>query len=294
MVLTYNSITNPPASRRNASCKPARNRCPLLEACHAWLHHRPIATLAREMRRSAEHRVSIAMAHRATPTRRLSVAGFAAVVAAHVLLAVLLLRAESWVPPAAERVLAVSLLSDVAPAPTRPERTPNAAPPRPRTIETPPPAQIAGPAEVVAATPFEAPRPPAPAPVAAAPVAAAPAPPTDKTPAAPPPASSPAPASPPAPAVTPARFDADYLDNPKPGYPPVSRRLGEEGRVVLRVRVDSAGLAVEAQVHASSGFDRLDSAALSTVRRWKFVPARRGSEAVAATVLVPITFSLKG
>jgi protein TonB len=96
-----------------------------------------------------------------------------------------------------------------------------------------------------------------------------------------------------APAQTQPRFDADYLDNPKPQYPALSRRVGEQGRVLLRVRVDAAGKALEVQLHTSSGYARLDNAALETVRRWKFVPARLGSDPVAATVLVPIAFSLK-
>lgn len=89
------------------------------------------------------------------------------------------------------------------------------------------------------------------------------------------------------------RFDADYLLNPKPVYPALSRRMNEEGRVVLRVQVRADGNAAEVQLHTSSGSPRLDQSALDTVRRWKFVPARRGDEAVAATVLVPIVFSLK-
>ena len=69
--------------------------------------------------------------------------------------------------------------------------------------------------------------------------------------------------------------------------------MGEQGRVVLRVRVDAQGLPIDVQLHASSGSERLDASALQTVRRWKFIPARLGNDAVAATVLVPIAFSLK-
>jgi protein TonB len=100
-----------------------------------------------------------------------------------------------------------------------------------------------------------------------------------------------APTAPPQP--TQPRFDADYLDNPKPTYPTLSRRMGEEGRVVLRVHVAASGLPLDVALHAGSGSSRLDQAALDAVRRWKFVPARLGSETVAATVLVPIVFSLK-
>jgi protein TonB len=103
-----------------------------------------------------------------------------------------------------------------------------------------------------------------------------------------------APAAPAAPApLTAPRFDAAYLDNPTPNYPPLSRRGREEGRVVLRVLVEASGLAATLQVQSSSGFERLDRAASAAVSHWKFVPARQGSEAVAAWVLVPIVFSLK-
>jgi protein TonB len=64
--------------------------------------------------------------------------------------------------------------------------------------------------------------------------------------------------------------------------------------VLLRVQVDERGLAREVELHTSSGHPRLDTIALQTVRRWKFVPARLGEQKVAATVLVPIVFSLKG
>ena len=89
------------------------------------------------------------------------------------------------------------------------------------------------------------------------------------------------------------RFDAGYLKNPAPAYPPASRRLGEEGRVVLRVLVDRDGVPGEVAIKTSSGFPRLDQAAEDAVRRWKFVPARQGDEAVRAAVLVPIVFNLR-
>lgn len=93
-------------------------------------------------------------------------------------------------------------------------------------------------------------------------------------------------------AIAPPRFDADYLDNPRPAYPAMSRRLGEEGKVLLRVLVGSEGRAREVQLKEGSGFARLDQAAREAVARWRFVPARKGSEAVEGWVLVPITFSL--
>ena len=90
------------------------------------------------------------------------------------------------------------------------------------------------------------------------------------------------------------RFDADYLDNPSPGYPPLSRKLREEGQVLLRVRVTAEGRAEQVNLHRSSGFERLDERAVHTVRQWKFMPARQGGKPVDAWVIVPIQFSLKG
>ncbi len=93
--------------------------------------------------------------------------------------------------------------------------------------------------------------------------------------------------------ITQPRFDADYLSNPAPAYPPLSRRMGEEGKVQLRVFVDTNGRPSQIELKTSSGSPRLDQAAQEAVWRWKFVPARRGDETVAAWVLVPIVFTLQ-
>jgi protein TonB len=104
-----------------------------------------------------------------------------------------------------------------------------------------------------------------------------------------------APPAPPAPLpLTPPIFNADYLDNPAPVYPASSRRSGEQGRVILRVLVNANGGADEVQLRTSSGHLRLDETARDAVRRWKFVPAKRGAEAVPAWVLIPISFRLEG
>ncbi|HMN43761.1 MAG TPA: energy transducer TonB [Povalibacter sp.] len=108
-----------------------------------------------------------------------------------------------------------------------------------------------------------------------------------------PPSAPPAQPSTPTPAITLPRFDADYLSNPAPTYPSVSRRLREQGLVILRVRVTPAGAAAVVQVDRTSGFPRLDTAAVDAVQHWRFVPARRGDEAVEAWVLVPVEFELR-
>ncbi len=93
--------------------------------------------------------------------------------------------------------------------------------------------------------------------------------------------------------LTHARFDADFLRNPAPPYPPLSRRVGEEGKVVLRVSVNPHGNADSVEIRTSSGSSRLDEAARKTVQAWKFIPAKRGETAVQSWVLVPIIFKLE-
>lgn len=102
---------------------------------------------------------------------------------------------------------------------------------------------------------------------------------------------APKPAPPSAP--TPPRA-ADYLNNPKPPYPALSRRLGEAGVVQLRALINPDGSVAQIQLLRSSGFERLDSAALNTVRdHWKFEPARQNGQAVAEWVNFPVEFILK-
>lgn len=104
----------------------------------------------------------------------------------------------------------------------------------------------------------------------------------------------PAPPAPAPPPVTQPIFNADYLDNPAPAYPLIARRNREQGRVLLRVFVNANGNAEDVQVRTSSGSTRLDESARDAVRRWKFVPAKRGTETVPAWVLIPISFRLEG
>lgn len=95
-------------------------------------------------------------------------------------------------------------------------------------------------------------------------------------------------------AVTPPTHHAAYLRNPPPRYPISARRNGEQGTVTLRVLITREGLPASVTVEKSSGSGHLDSAALETVRTWRFVPARQGAQPVEAWVLVPIVFKLEG
>lgn len=87
-------------------------------------------------------------------------------------------------------------------------------------------------------------------------------------------------------------FDAVYLNNPRPIYPSAARDGGVQGKVLLEVNVTKQGVAGEIVVSSSSGFEVLDDAALSAVRQWRFIPAKKGAEIVEAKVVVPVEFKL--
>jgi protein TonB len=84
----------------------------------------------------------------------------------------------------------------------------------------------------------------------------------------------------------------DYIRAPAPHYPHLSRRLREQGLVVLRVLIDEQGKARVIDIQRSSGFVRLDDAAREAVSRAEFRPYVQGGEARAALVLIPIEFAL--
>lgn len=92
--------------------------------------------------------------------------------------------------------------------------------------------------------------------------------------------------------IEPPRFGVSYLNNPAPDYPATSRRLGEEGRVLMKVLVSADGAADDVQIEKSSGSERLDDAAMKAVKRWRFIPAKKNNQGMSAYVIVPIKFSL--
>ena len=91
----------------------------------------------------------------------------------------------------------------------------------------------------------------------------------------------------------PARLDTHYLSNPPPEYPEIARELGQEGTVLLQVKVSASGLVLQVSVHRSSGHNTLDTAAINAVRRWKFVPANVGNVTQEDDVIIPVSFSLE-
>lgn len=84
-----------------------------------------------------------------------------------------------------------------------------------------------------------------------------------------------------------------YLRNSPPIYPRAAREKSQEGTVLLEVEVLPTGRCGTVNILSSSGYSLLDRAALDSVRRWVFKPARRGSQLIPFWVEIPITFELK-
>ncbi len=165
-----------------------------------------------------------------------------------------------------------------APVPPSKQQQRPVAPPQPRQLvaETP----VTAPTDPVAPAPppkpIQAPVVLAPAPVAAAPVPAIAAP------------------LPVGPVALSSELSVICPHHPDRRYPNMSIRLGEEGRVVVQVELSETGQITSAQVQSSSGFERLDNAALAAVRTWRCTPATRNGQPVRATALQPFKFEFKG
>ena len=208
----------------------------------------------------------------------------AAVVAFHVALiwalqSGLLLRAAELVVPASVIAVFVELPTPVV-EPTPPKTT---TPPLPATAKKP----VAKPAKATAKQPSQPLAVPdtTPSPLAPAGVVA-PAEPFSRTQEVEPAAAAPAPVQQPS-------SDAAYLRNPSPPYPPLSKRLNEQGKVVIRVLIGVDGSAKKGEIGKSSGFDRLDQTALTTVLKWRYVPGQRGGTPEEMWFNVPINFVLE-
>ncbi|EGI77875.1 energy transducer TonB [Hylemonella gracilis] len=87
--------------------------------------------------------------------------------------------------------------------------------------------------------------------------------------------------------------DASYLYNKHPAYPDISRRMNEQGQVLVRVLVGTKGEVLRAELGKSSGYPRLDRTAVAAVRGWRFLPGQRDGQAEAMWFNVPINFVLE-
>ena len=192
-------------------------------------------------------------------------------------------------------VMAISQ-AEPPPPPSKPPEPPKPVdPPKPLPL-TPPPKTVQP--VLTPAPPVASPEPPAvlsaptaapTAPAVPAATALSPAPPPPPAPT-PPPA---APAPPPPPKVELPSSKADYLHNPPPDYPRMSKRLGEQGRVVVKVLIGEDGRAQKVELLTTSGFERLDKSAMEAAMRWRYVPGKRGGVAEAMWYQVPIQFTLE-
>jgi TonB family protein len=82
-------------------------------------------------------------------------------------------------------------------------------------------------------------------------------------------------------------------ENLPPLYPKTSERMGEEGKIRLRIEISASGLASKVTIIEPSGYARLDQAAIAAVKRWRFEPARNNGKPVGTSIEVPIRFSLR-
>lgn len=160
--------------------------------------------------------------------------------------------------------------------PPKPVTPPTPIAPAPAPTPTPTPAPAPSPVPAPAPAPVPAPVPtPAPDPVAPAPIAQPATPPT-------------------APARTDVTISASYgASNEKPKYPMMSKRIGEQGTVVLRVLVKSDGSAGAVEVKISSNYPRLDQSAVDAVKNWRFIPATSDGRPIDEWYQVPIPFKLQ-
>ena len=97
------------------------------------------------------------------------------------------------------------------------------------------------------------------------------------------------------PAPRQARLDAPPKPkrNIKPDYPKGARQRGEQGDVILEIRVNAEGTVDDVKVATSSGFAELDEAAVKAAKAAKFSPARSGRESVVSTARLKLQFKLK-
>ena len=198
------------------------------------------------------------------------------VVALHLLLFAALIAQRQLMKPAPEPV-AIQLLSIPAAPPSPPPSSPEQLLETPPVVVPPPVLLLEDRPPAIAAVVSEAP--PAPQPAAPAAVAVAEGPPS--------PVAARAPS-----AVSGGDLSASMIEAVPPRYPYESRRLKEQGTVVLDVLLGPDGRVERIAVRTSSGHARLDKAALDAVRRWRWSPMLRDGQAVAVRGLVEIPFTL--
>jgi len=187
---------------------------------------------------------------------------------------------------AAEVVIPVEIISELIepPKPAPPPPPPPPPPPEKKVVKSHPPPRP------------QAIREPKPTPAPNAPTGTVepPPPPAPIPPPAPEPPPSPPPAPPAPKLVEISEGQTQYIREPRPVFPSMSKRLGESGTVIVAVYFNSAGIPKRAEIFKSSGYDRLDQAARDAVMASQVTPIRQpgANEATVYLLKAPITFKL--
>jgi protein TonB len=213
----------------------------------------------------------------------ISVPGLMFVIAIHGGILYFLFKQQLIPPPKQLATLMVNFIPSAKPKEEpQPEAPP--PPPKPKPERKPQPRQLVAKAPVVSPSePVAPPPPPEPEPVSEPEPEPAPA------------VEAPAPQQmAPGPVTLSSELSVSCPELNAPAYPALSKRLGEEGKLVLRVELDERGHVHVAQVVNSSGFKRLDEAALTAVKTWRCTPPIRNGQPVRAVALQPFNFVLQG
>ncbi len=82
-----------------------------------------------------------------------------------------------------------------------------------------------------------------------------------------------------------------FINRVLPVYPSLARRMGKEGRVVLKLLIDRDGRLRDIEVVESAGFGFLE-AAITAAKQSTYAPAVRNGEAVTSRAILPVRFRL--
>lgn len=175
--------------------------------------------------------------------------------------------------------LMVNLINPPPPEQPKPPKSEQPKPPKPRPVEPPPPEHPHLVVDAPVVRPDE-------------PVAYAPPPPLPSPPAQPATVVV-APPLPPQPVMLSNDLSVSCPERSPPDYPRLAKRMNEQGKVVLRVELGEDGRIANVAVKTSSGYQRLDDAALNAVKTWRCKPAIRNGMAVSAVALQPFSFILE-
>lgn len=82
-----------------------------------------------------------------------------------------------------------------------------------------------------------------------------------------------------------------FVHREPPAYPFLARRLGKEGKVIVRLTLDETGRQKNIEIIEPGGFGFTD-AAVEALKKSIFTPARLNGKAISSRVLVPVRFVL--